>query len=658
MFWFAFEYPFYAYSVLQALYLLPTGFSPSLLPSVPFKNVFLPRIDPTEWSSQSWSSLVSFMLRDFSHPFVLALLRDRISNLVFPKLYVWIRELLVKPNRPDGVSLQSASANLNIVPGEIMGGTVRRLAKTKGTIKGLLGRWLSNVLWFSLTILHTQRVAMAIELSPEIEEALLIRSNVHYHALARQYRQRGIRRSSRTLRVESIRAAFHDFNLDPDSSMVDIFELADEMSLSASSLASTSTPDPRDLPTLGPQIMPASPLDENELDNLVIRRPDEDRATRSASPRVLSGDPSEGIDLAFPEVGVADPVIAAAEALLIQAANLQAAISSESHPQATSNGGQEASTSRPPSSARNTDILNTSADAAEVLDAELVNPSPILTFSHGSGEDSALVPEETFEESTPSVVIQEQSFQPAVPLETLLESASPGAVLDLTDAHSSARDLPSPAGSTDAPQARSRRRSSPPTIARSSPERLSRLSPARSDPPFGGISRAPRLPNATPLRPLRRPTVSDQHVPRFREEVGRRDRNLDYLSEPDTTVLQVDTYRVTILSNHAAEAFAYHATSLLESIILLPLDVMFTRSLAINFLAGATAQQVDRPQIGDIWPPSLRVQIRELPVVQTMAFLGNFLVTIGIQGLINLGVWSLGTAVTLRLGERYGWGQI
>ncbi|KAJ9606286.1 hypothetical protein H2200_009247 [Cladophialophora chaetospira] len=678
MFWFALEYPFYAYSVLQALYLLPAGFSPSLIPSIPFKDVLSPATNPPNWNNNTWSSLAFFMLRDFRHPFVLALLRDRISSVLFPKIYVWIREILVKPNRPDGVSLQSASAQLHVVPGKITSGTARRLPRGERTVKGLLGRWLSNVLWFSLTILHTQRVAMAIELSPEIEEELLERSNVHYHELARHDRARGIRRSSRTLRVMSIRAAFHDFNLDPDSSMVDIFELADEMSLSGSSRASTSTPDPRDLPTQesrsqrrGERLW--SPDDESERE-WVVYRPTQDvveqeeiGSTRSPPQNPFADGPREFIEgTTFTEPQAIDMVNPVADSVDAQVQSFLDAISpTEIVPEPAVTGLEVPLLPRSASTARLSDIVELPAEPAETQDATPIEngaPAAIEPPDQNSRNEN---PEDVTAVADPAITTvvepprvdvteaaQHAPYQPAVPLETLLEPAPPGVedeiILDpLILDHTSRPGTPS--------DQFHRPRRWPHSPTPSSPDRLGFVSPA---PSFRGISRAPRLPAVTPLRPLRRPTISDQHVPTFREEVARRARENDQRSERDVGANdKVNTYRVTILSNHAAEAFAYHATSLIEALVLLPLDIMFTRSLAANFLARATTPLLTnaegRPLTSDIWPV-----MGGFTVVQSLHLCGKFFVTVGAQGLINLGVWAMGTAVTLRFGEWFGWGRV
>jgi hypothetical protein len=137
--------------------------------------------------------------------------------------------------------------------------------------------------------------------------------------------------------------------------------------------------------------------------------------------------------------------------------------------------------------------------------------------------------------------------------------------------------------------------------------------------------------------------------------------DIDSIGLPETNK---DVYRVTILSNHAAEAIAYHATCLLESIILLPFDVMFARSLARNFLArqsSSAGQQIastTTPLTGEVWPLGMRAQMRDLTVPQELQFWGDFLITMGMQGLTNFAIWAVGTQITLRLGERFGWGKI
>ena len=544
--------------------------------------------------------MVSGLVTGFRDPFLLALLRDRLSSMLFPKLYVWIRELLVKPNRPDTVSLQSASAvsaGLHIIPGKFSGPAAKRRPPgdvPPETVRGVLVRWASNVVWFSLNILHTQRVPMAIELSPEIEFQLIKRSTVHYNSLTRQDRNSGITRAPRTRRVMAIRAAFHEFNLDPDHSMVDIFELADEMSLAASSRASTSTPEPVELP--GPEevmvALETLDLDDGQPDAPTNVNPDRS-GSGDASQILVQQSAENGNPFSIPEVE--------------EAVELPAGLAGSQSPISIS---EEVVL----------DIPVGVAETAEGPDLRNDGATTVMTSTDiGSGtaeapfEDANAQPEQT------------QVQRTATP------SPEPSPVFN-------------------------------PASAQDQLEAILLASRSRSPPsPVPGITRAASLHHTTP-RPVRRPTVSDQHVPVFRDEVARR-RLLDddEISVPDPNR---EVYRVTILSNHAAEAIAYHATSLLESLILLPLDVMFVRSLARNFLLrqsghGSPPLATDAaPAMGRMWPLGMRAQMRDLSVPLELQFWGNLLITIGMQGLTNFAVWAVGVQVTLRLGERFGWGKV
>lgn len=117
--------------------------------------------------------------------------------------------------------------------------------------------------------MRSQRAPLAVELSPEIENELLQQSSVHYAELLRLNRGSHLnRRGDRTLRLMALRSAFNDFNLDPDHSMVDIFELADEMNFPVPSRASTSTPEPQDLPS-ATEVGPSGQTRDDLIDTLI-----------------------------------------------------------------------------------------------------------------------------------------------------------------------------------------------------------------------------------------------------------------------------------------------------------------------------------------------------------------------------------------------------
>ena len=489
-----------------------------------------------------------------SLPFILLFLRSQVSTILFPQIYLWLRLFVAHPDRPDRTSLQSASDKPKT---SYKKAVLDERGKPFGPLnfKNILQQFLSSLFSLSTTLLLKQRVPLAVELSPEIEEELLRRSNIHYQALLRHNSELDLSRAPRTLGVMAIRAAFHDFNLDPDHSMVDIFELADE--ISNSRRASTSTPESTEFPPHPEGIM----ADTNDTDQQQIE----------VGVEVTTNGSLLGDELVLPPVSPED---------WLAFLNSQQELSRRGNHLEARN--------------RRQDSGNT------------ISPQPLLA----------------------DPVPHEQPFQPAVTLETLIDPPTSEARDPSESRNSIHRQLSGPI---------------PPSLPPPSP--------------VPGISRAASLPLAP--RPVRRPTLSDQRLPRtFGEEVNRRqrERNWNSTQDPDANV-----YRVTILSNHAASAIAYHAASLIESVVLLPLDVLFLRSLTRNFLANQSETQYMTQAttlLGGVWPLSMAEQMRDLSIQQELQFWGNYLLTISMQTLANLTIWAVGTRVTLRLGERFGWGCI
>ncbi|OAP54993.1 hypothetical protein AYL99_10693 [Fonsecaea erecta] len=549
--WFTFEYPFHAYSALQSLYFIPIHPTPSLSAMIPFSS-HSPVQMSLGVSKWSWGALIPLLGNTMSSPFALAFIRDLVGNYLFKKVYVIVRQMVAKPDRPDRISLQSArNLNASLELEEAIFGESGEVGprSLKETIQSII----PASLWFWVRIIQTQRVPLAVELSPNIEIELLGRSAMHYRVFYRQNRELDLRRASRTLRVMAIRAAFHDFNLDPDHSMIDIFELADDVSFLASSSASTSTPDPQDLSLLTEEATGAGIASDSQAD---------------AEPEMPQGDRQAGGDQ------VADNV-------------------------------------------NDEDLLVGIGSHEETGDT--VGPLPI------SG----------------SPAVDRESAQPTVPLETLLE---PG----LAD-HAESGEL---------------RAASPvPTTPNREPHIIPnpfQVSPRPRTPspisPIPGISRAASLPHTTP-RPVRRPTVIEQDVPAMGDEMLQRRQT----QSRDPRNADESLYRVTVLSNHPAEAFAHYTTSIIESIVLLPLDIMFLRSLARGFVSQNSAglQMAGASSLlSDVWPLTSGLRLRGISMGQSLQFWGNFFLTIGMQGIVNLVIWGVGTRVTMKLGERFGWGKV
>lgn len=538
--WFALEYPFHAFSVLQSLYLIPLQATPPLLAWIPFTVHSVIQLPPSP-PDASMASMLSYAGKVITHPFILAYISDRVGHYLYRRVYFALRHSVVKPDRPDRISLQSVRDSLALSAEGAFSyeSTHSAPSKRRGLLPQILRDTLKPLLpafiWLWGRVLHSQRAPLAVELSPDIEEELLVRSHIHYRDLLRHNRESDIelRRAPRTLRVMAIRAAFNDFNLDPDHSMVDIFELADEISFSAHSRTSTPTPEPEELP-------PAA--------------------------EVMAGSGHEAH-------------IQNEEGVTINSHDVQL----EAHqPEA---------------------------------DEERGNPH----LNGAAEEDSEVLGRS----SSPEVA--RESFQPSVTLDVLLEPVS-----------------------SDTEEEPRWRRPSTPLPGFSVPHSQGPGSPVP------GINRAASLPNTIP-RPVRRPTDIDQDIGPAREELLNTQRPPSRLRDSE------GVYRVSILSNHAAETFTNSAASIVESIVLLPLHILFVRSVARDFLshlAGDQPTSRTAALLRDVWPLSSGFRVRDLDLPDKALFWGNFFMTIGMQGLVNFAIWATGTRITLRLGERFGWGNV
>ena len=121
-------------------------------------------------------------------------------------------------------------------------------------------------------------------------------------------------------------------------------------------------------------------------------------------------------------------------------------------------------------------------------------------------------------------------------------------------------------------------------------------------------------------------------------------------------------HRVTALSNRPSDAFASHASSLLAGALLLPLESLYLRSLALAFLtspamrpgsaAAASGIRSDVWEVGAWFGGSAGGWSGKLRYASVM------LLTLGLQGAISTVVWGFGAGVTVSIGRRFGWGQL
>lgn len=464
------------------------------------------------------------------------------GQYLFMPIYTLVVDRVVRPVRPDRLSLQGANVHsTHEIPYHHHGDTKLELRQREPSTWGETFRALfPAVSWLWQKMLQTQGASFAIELTPKIKEDLYLRSCHYYRHLSRRDRELPVhlRHDSAELRVTAIRTAFGDFNLDPDRAMGYITEMEDDLVLSGSD-ASTSTPEPEE--TL------LTMLREESRSENVVR----ERSTHEAQPGTETVQPHPSQDMASQEI-------------------------------------------RPPA-----DLQEENVPDARQEDQQLsLHPSAPL-------------------------------LQPAVPLETLLEPVSPDTEGDLWVRPST----PIP-GRPDS------------SYALSNPS-------SPSDLPIPGISRAASL-SAPPLRPVRRPTDINEDDRPWREDLyyrpprERRNRHEDR-----------GTYRVTLLSNFPADTLAHGVASVVTSTLLLPIDILFLRSLVESFLER---QPEGVPTIrtslllGEAWPFGFSFAAAHgSGWIQTLS---NWSITLAMQSLVKFLMWRASTHCVLYLGRRFGWGKI
>lgn len=174
--------------------------------------------------------------------------------------------------------------------------------------------------------------------------------------------------------------------------------------------------------------------------------------------------------------------------------------------------------------------------------------------------------------------------------------------------------------------------------------------------PLLGIARAPPLTRTT-LRPIRRPTEVDDGLEAITDRVNTADYLKRCLEEPKDPV----QHRVTLLSNWPVDMLASYGSSLLTSILMLPLDLMLNRLLVKSFLA----REIDTGGLSTVTLPFLR----DLWPLNTMAFpgvgvrgglrlAGSVFATFAVQALLSSVVWDVRTRMMMYVGKRYyGWGK-
>ncbi|PGH15862.1 hypothetical protein AJ80_05393 [Polytolypa hystricis UAMH7299] len=124
-------------------------------------------------------------------------------------------------------------------------------------------------------------------------------------------------------------------------------------------------------------------------------------------------------------------------------------------------------------------------------------------------------------------------------------------------------------------------------------------------------------------------------------------------------------HRVTILSSHPVDALSSHLASLVTSTLFFPLESLYLRNLAAQFLsprymAAAVPLGVTAATLG------LRSDVRGLGPwfggggrADVLAYMGKMALMLGMEAMVSTCVWGIGTAVTILIGKKhFGWGNL
>jgi len=169
--------------------------------------------------------------------------------------------------------------------------------------------------------------------------------------------------------------------------------------------------------------------------------------------------------------------------------------------------------------------------------------------------------------------------------------------------------------------------------------------------PEPGIRRATSLSTTTP-RPVRRPT--ETNGPEFDNEIeamlaeARRERTPRKKAKPKDN----REYRMTRLTTHAIDSLAWHSSAIVTSLVMLPIDAMYYRSLAGCFVSATEyAGALPVLAVSD-WSGGAG---RMGP--DRWGYYRMLLLSLGLECLVRGAIWQVGCHVALSYGQWFGWGK-
>ncbi|OJJ83761.1 uncharacterized protein ASPGLDRAFT_25966 [Aspergillus glaucus CBS 516.65] len=113
-------------------------------------------------------------------------------------------------------------------------------------------------------------------------------------------------------------------------------------------------------------------------------------------------------------------------------------------------------------------------------------------------------------------------------------------------------------------------------------------------------------------------------------------------------------HRVTILSSHPVDSLASHLASMLTTVIFLPLESLYLRSLASSFLSSrdsSSALLSDVRTFGAWGGGGSRTD--------HFTYVGKMALMISVQAAVNASVWGIVSGAAIRIGKKFcGWGSL
>lgn len=199
----------------------------------------------------SWPSFLRAARNFFLHPFVLAYIREICGRHVYLSIYAVVRQAILKPDRPDQVSLQTTGYTAVLVDQRFARPaaeeTFARQDHGHRQYVEFVRTLFAGVFQLWERVLQARETTILVDPPSDLEDQLIARTSEYYQALLEE--ERGLRpeqrRPRRTLRLQAMRSAFSHYNLVPDG-MLGGDWVEEAIGRFDDSRASTSTPDPQD----------------------------------------------------------------------------------------------------------------------------------------------------------------------------------------------------------------------------------------------------------------------------------------------------------------------------------------------------------------------------------------------------------------------------